>query len=84
MLTAVLRRPKQPLMLRVSLALQQVHKHPPPQLSSPLPRGSPDRLLVITGPPPGVISPGPGMLSVRNNVGWSLEPQPVEYAVSFM
>ena len=30
--------------------------------------------------PPGVIAPGPGTLSVRNNVGWSLEPQAVEYA----
>jgi hypothetical protein len=31
-------------------------------------------------PPPAVLAPGPGTLSVRNNVGWSLEPQPVEYA----
>ena len=30
-------------------------------------------------PPPGVLAPGPGTLSVRNNVGWSVEQQPVEY-----
>lgn len=37
--------------------------------------------VVRCDPPPAVLAPGPGLLSVANNVGWATTEIPVEYAV---